>query len=142
MASSLAQLKLFEGGGGESPRGSDVERRTHRNLARGPGGTVVKSSGTRTRLPEFRARLISCVILDKTFNHSGPCSLTFFFFFWFVGLHLQHMGVPRLGKLSLLPYTTATGSQPCLRPTSQLGHCQILNTPKPGQGSNPLPPGY
>ena len=37
--------------------------------------------------------------------------LLFFFFFWFLGPHLRHMEVPRLGvesELQPLAYTTAT----------------------------------
>ena len=60
------------------------------------------------------------------------CSLNFFFFV-FLGLHLQHMEVPRLGiklELQLLAYTTATAMwDPShvfnLHHSSQ--QCRILN---------------
>ena len=50
----------------------------------------------------------------------------FFFFFVFLGAHLWHMEVPRLGvesELELPAYTTVTATQdpsPHLRPTPQL----------------------
>ena len=46
--------------------------------------------------------------------------------FVFLGLHLQHMEVPRLGGLiravaaGLRQSHSNTGSEPCLRPTPQL----------------------
>jgi len=61
------------------------------------------------------------VCFEKTF-HFGHFSLLFFFFL-LLGLHLQHMEVPRLGvesELQLLAYTTATAmseSEPHLQPT-------------------------
>ena len=67
----------------------------------------------------------------------------YLFIFAFSGPHSRPMEVPRLGvelELQLLAYTTATATQPCLRP-------QLLATPDPpsterGQGSNLLPLGY
>ena len=48
----------------------------------------------------------------------------FFLSFVFLGPHLLHMEVPRLGvqsELQLMAYTTAIAtSDPCLQPTSQL----------------------
>ena len=41
------------------------------------------------------------------------CTLFFIFIFFFLGLHLQHMEVPRLAiesELQLLDYTTATAT--------------------------------
>ena len=55
-----------------------------------------------------------------------------FIYFCFLGLHLWHMEVPRLGvesELGLPAYTTATAT-PDPQPTEQ------------GQGSNPHPHGY
>ena len=60
-------------------------------------------------------------------EHTYPFFLfSFFFFSVFLGLHLWHMEVPRLGvhlELHLPAYTTAAGnarSEPRLRPTPQL----------------------
>ena len=50
----------------------------------------------------------------------SPCIVFFFFFLFFLGPHLQHMEIPRLGvelELQLLACATATvmaGSEPCL----------------------------
>ena len=73
--------------------------------------------------------------------------LTFNFFLSFLGLHAQHMEVPRLGG-QIRP--TAAGlhsshrnarSEPCLLPTPQL---RAIPDPYPtevGQGLNPKPHG-
>ena len=61
-----------------------------------------------------------------------PVHFGFFAFFFFLGLHLRHMEVPRLGvklELQLLAYTTAIATRDP-RTTGQ------------GQGSNPYPYGY
>ena len=64
-------------------------------------------------------RISSCI-------HVAADGIIFFFFlFPFLGLHLQHMEVPRPGvelELQLLAYTTAivTRSEPCLQPTPHL----------------------
>ena len=71
---------------------------------------------------------------------------TFFFFLsFFLGLHLQHMEVPRLGvqsELQLPAYTAATAMWDPSR-VCHLHHsswqCQILNSMGRGQGSNPQP---
>ena len=72
----------------------------------------------------------------------------FFCLFVFLGMHLQHTEVPRLGvklELQLLTYTTAT-VMPDLSLVCDLRHsswqCQILTQPtERGQGSNPQPHG-
>ena len=58
----------------------------------------------------------------------------FFFFFKFLGLHLQHVEGPRLGvklELKLLAYVTATSTQDRSRGVSYLQHssqqCWMLN---------------
>ena len=71
--------------------------------------------------------------------------LAFVIFFSIIGLHLQHMDIPRLRGESeppLLAFATATdtatattGSEPCLRPTSQLTSTADPR-PERGQGSN------
>ena len=58
---------------------------------------------------------------------------SFNFFFYFLGLHPQHMEVPRLGvqlELQLLAYTTATATSDPSRvwdPHHSPRQCQILN---------------
>ena len=70
-----------------------------------------------------------------------------FFFFFFLGPHLPHMEIPRLGvesKLQLLAYNTATATQD-LSHFCDLHHSsQLHQTPstEQGQGSNPHPHGY
>ena len=60
-------------------------------------------------------------------------SFFFFFFFCFLGLHLWHMEIPRLGLesvLQLLVYATATDTPDLSRvfdPHHSLRQCQILN---------------
>ena len=54
------------------------------------------------------------------------------YFFFFLGLYLQHMEVPRLGvelELQLLVYTTATATQDlsCICDLHSLQQCWILN---------------
>jgi len=70
--------------------------------------------------------------LGERIRHLG-FSLSFFFFFGFLGLHLQQMEVPRLGgesELQLPAYTTATATQD-LSHICDLHHsswqCQIPN---------------
>ena len=87
----------------------------------------------------------------KEYCHVFLSSVVIFFFFSFIGLHPQHIEVPRLGvKLELQPpaYTTATslwhsnaGTELHLQPTPQL-----MATPDPwpieqGQGLNLHPHG-
>ena len=59
-------------------------------------------------------------MIGKYFPHSGGCNFTllflffYFLFFCFLGPHLQHMEIPRLGvesELQLPAYTTATAVQ-------------------------------
>ena len=55
-----------------------------------------------------------------------------FYLFYFLGPHLQHMEVPRLGvgsELQLLAYTTATATQDpsCICDLHYPWQCQILN---------------
>ena len=50
------------------------------------------------------------------------CLFTYLFIYLFLGLHPQHMEVPRLGvksELQLLTYTTATATQ-ALNPLSEV----------------------
>ena len=71
-------------------------------------------------------------VVDPSFL--PPSVLPFFFFFlFFLGLHLQHMEVPRLGaksEIQLLAYTTAIATQDpsrvCDLYYSSL-QCQMLN---------------
>ena len=69
-------------------------------------------------------------------------------FFCFLGLHLQHMDVSRLGvesELQMLAYATASATQDLssvcdLHQSSR--QCQILNPTDRGQESNLHPHGY
>ena len=72
----------------------------------------------------------------------------FFFFLVFLGLHPQHMEIPRLGvkpELQLLAYATVIAMQD-LSHIYDLYHsswqCWILSPTERGQGSNPRPHGY
>ena len=75
-------------------------------------------------------------LLNKNYYYtlgSGKAIPLFFFFFCFLGLHPQHMEIPRLGvksELQLPAYTTATAT-PDLRYICDLHHsfwqCWILN---------------
>ena len=68
-----------------------------------------------------------------------------FLFLCFLGLHPQHVEVPRLGVesgLQLPAYTTATGSKQRLRPTPQLTATPVTEPTEQGQGSNPHSHGY
>ena len=59
----------------------------------------------------FAINLLSVALFTNIFSHSVGCLFIKFFFFVFLGLHLQHMEVPRLGvqlETELLAYTTAT----------------------------------
>ena len=73
--------------------------------------------------------------------------LSFFFFFCFLGPHLQDMEVPRLEvklELQLLAYSTATAMWD-LNWVCSLHHSTALPDPQPtewGQGSNPYPHEY
>ena len=67
----------------------------------------------------------------------------------FLGPHLQHMEVPRLGvesELRMPAFTTAIDSsarsEPCVQPTLQLTATLDPKPTKQGQGSNPHPHGY
>jgi len=73
------------------------------------------------------------LFFSSFFRAAQVLSLSFFFFPCFLGLHLQHMEVPRLGvksELQLLPYTMATTtwdlSHICSRHHCSW-QCQILN---------------
>ena len=80
--------------------------------------------------------------------HVAANGIILFFssFFFLLGLHPQHMEVPRLGvdlELQLLAYTTATATQN-LSHISDLRYSSQLD-PQPterGQGSNLRPHGY
>ena len=66
----------------------------------------------------------------------------FFFFFGFLGPHLQHLEVPRLGvelELQLLFYTTVAATQD---PTPQLMATLDPVPTEQDQQSNPSPHGY
>ena len=77
------------------------------------GGTVPKFSAGQT------------LTMGTSLPWLWKCHECNHFFLAFLGPHLRHMEVPRLGvdlELQLLVYTTATamGSEPCLWPTPQL----------------------
>ena len=77
--------------------------------------------------PSFCSPLLSCCLFF-------PLFLSFFLFFFFLGSHLRHMEVPRLGiesELQHLAYTTATPDpiRVCNRHHSS---CQLLDPYRPG----------
>ena len=74
--------------------------------------------------------------------------LLFYLYTFFIGPHLWHMEVPRLGvgsELQLPAYTTASSnarSEPYPRPTPQLMAMPDPPPTKRGQGLNPNLHGY
>ena len=89
-------------------------------------------------------------ILDSTFGATiAALKLSqLFLFFVFLGPHLQHMEVPKLGvqsELQPLAYTTFhsnSGSELHPQPTPQLTATQDPQPTERGQELNPSPHGY
>ena len=62
--------------------------------------------------------ILSVLAFSKVLVKTG---FLYSFFFFFSGLHLQHVEVPRLGAESDLHLSNSNaGSEPCLQPTPQL----------------------
>ena len=84
--------------------------------------------------PERQSSISSCFCsVTSYYLKDYPCTPVFIFIFCFLGLHLQHMKVPRLGVQSEIQqpaYTTATAMQDlsCLcYQHHNSWQCQILN---------------
>ena len=84
--------------------------------------------------PERQSSISSCFCsVTSYYLKDYPCTPVFIFIFCFLGLHLQHMKVPRVGVQSEIQqpaYTTATAMQDlsCLcYQHHNSWQCQILN---------------
>ena len=87
----------------------DAQGSASRSLSRGPAKSVLKPG--RVPGPSASGTPGHCPAVPRARFHRGLCLRPFYFF---LGLHLQHMEVPRLGvesELQLPASTTATATQ-------------------------------
>ena len=141
----------FPGGGIERDRVSSCDS-VNRILCEGGVLPVSPDSLCTPALPTPPAlspsRFPFCYQDGKGSVGSSPLNRSPYFFSFYLGLHPWCMEVPRLGvesELHLPAYTTATanvGSEPSLRPTSQLMATANLRPTERGQGSNLYPHEY